>query len=270
MCFIESTLAALLEMPTLLQIIITRMRLSFWIKFCGANSSQATSTYRVSIFPQGERSACNGPDVMHQVVQCDNNGHAAVISRSFHSDIRVMAAGVQALMSSSIEANAVFKLCLNKLWRLGFAEFRSLDRLARATRRSSEQSHVFCADWNSGMGHVTRFLQSMMTCCSRLLQRSSSFGQSAKSTALHTVVQPAMSSSTWLSDFDQIISVAPLAMTRGMHQSAATLLSCMFRNLPHVHENFRDARITQFFRNGTMVKLQVQKKIILFWMSGLL
>jgi hypothetical protein len=109
------------------------------------------------------------------------------------------------------------------------------------------------------MGQVTRFLQNVMACCSLLLQRSATLTQSAKTAAFLAIVQPAMSSSAWLSDFDQIISVAPLAMNRGMHQSAATLLSCIFRNLSHAHENVRDARIAQLFRSGTMVKLQVQR-----------
>jgi hypothetical protein len=257
MCFVESTLAVLLEDSSLMQFVITRMRLSFWIKFCGADSSQSVSIHRSPLFPQGSSSACDRSDVLHQVVQCDARGHAEVISRSFKSGIQLMAVGVQALMSSSIEANAVFKQCLAKLWRLGFAEFRSLDRLARAARSSSEQSRAFFADWNSSMGHVIRFLQHVMACCCRILQRSDTSSQNAKVAALHAIVQPAMSSSTWLSDFDQIISVAPLAMTRGMHQSAAALLSSIFRNLSLVHENLRDARISQLFRNGTMVKLQV-------------
>jgi hypothetical protein len=259
MCFIESTLAVILDESSLLQFVITRMRLSFWIKFCSTNPSKSSSIYQPQVSPLVTSSTSDQQHTMHQVVQCGSVGHAAVISRSFKPGLQVMAEGVQALMSSSIEADAVFKQCLTKLWRLGFAEFRSLDRLARAARGSCEQSHSFIADWNSSMGQVTRFLQNVMACCSLLLQRSATLTQSAKTAAFLAIVQPAMSSSAWLSDFDQIISVAPLAMNRGMHQSAATLLSCIFRNLSHAHENVRDARIAQLFRSGTMVKLQVQR-----------
>ena len=169
----------------------------------------------------------------------------------------MIAAGLQAILASSIEANAIFKLCLNKLWRLGFAEFRSLDRLARAARASSENCHAFVSEWNSSMGQMMRLLQNTMMCCCRLLQRSALAGQIEKTAAIQAVILPAMASAAWLSDFDQIISTAPLPMTRGFHQSAATLISLAIQNISHVHEDTRDARISQLFRNGSMVKLQV-------------
>jgi hypothetical protein len=196
---------------------------------------------------------------MHQVVHCGAIGHASVISRSFKSGYRVLAEGLQALMSSSIEADAIFKNCLSKVWRLGFAEFRMLDRLARATRKSSNKSQIFFSNWGSSMGHVTRLLQNMMTCCSLILQRSLNSSANIKVTALHAIVLPVMSSTSWLSDIDQIISVAPLPMTRGLHQSAAILLSCVIQNASHVRDVVRDARMTQLFRNGTMFRMQVEK-----------
>jgi hypothetical protein len=267
MCFIESTLTAVLSEPSLLQLISTQMRLSYWIKTCGDISSQPSSfstssaSNRPSSSHQNSGSMKESSSTMHQVVHCDANGHASVISRSFKSGRRVLAAGLQAMLSSSIEADAIFKHCLNKVWRLGYAEFRSLDRLARVTRESSEKSNTFFSVWDSSMGQVMRLLHNFMICGSLLLQRSAISSQSEKTITLRAIVFPAMSSAAWLNDIDQIISVAPLPMTRGLHQATATLLSCVVQNISHLQDVVRDARVNQLFRNGTMFKLQVLKRI---------
>jgi hypothetical protein len=261
MCFIESTLTAIISEPHLLQLIGTQVRLSFWIKTCGDISSQPSSTLSASNRPSSSHhnsgSMQESASIMHQVVHCDANGHASVISRSFQSCRRVLAVGLQAMLSSSIEADAIFKHCLNKVWRLGYAEFRSLDRLARVTRESSEKCHTFSSIWDSSMGQVMRLLQNFMICGSLLLQRSAISSPSEKASTLQAIVLPAMSSTTWLNDIDQIISVAPLPMTRGLHQATATLLSCVVQNVSHLQDVVRDARVNQLFRNGTMFKLQV-------------
>ena len=255
MCFIESTLTAIINEPSLLKLLSNRVRLSFWIKMCGEVSSKSTLS-------SSRSNACNtSQSLMHQVVRCDSSGHASVIFRSFKSDHRVLAEGLQALLSSSIEAGSIFQSCMDKLWRLGFAEFRSLDRLARATREVSKTREAFGSTWGSSMGRVTRLLQNMMTSSSVLLQRGAVSSQNAKSTILQAIVVPAMSSTNWLNDIDQVISVAPLPMTRGLQQAAATLLSCVIKHISHVSDVMRDERITQLLRNGTMVKLQVREKL---------
>lgn len=261
MCFIESTLTAIINEPSLLKLLSNRVRLSFWIRMCGEVSSKSYFSSSSHSQLSSTHNACSmSQNLMHQVVRCDSSGHASIISRSFKPGHRMLAEGLQALLSSSIEASSIFQSCMDKLWRLGFAEFRSLDRLARAGREVSKTSGAFVRAWDSSMGHATRLLQNMMTSSSVLLQRSALSSQKAKSTTLQAIVVPAMSSTNWLNDIDQIISVAPLPMTRGLQQAAATLLSCVVQHISHVSDVIRDERIAQLLRNGTMVKLQVRSK----------
>jgi hypothetical protein len=261
MYFIHDTLAAIANEPILLNLLGTRVRLSFWLNKCSKSSSKPSHSYRPPLFLDvtgGDQPS----SVLHQVVQCDSSGHAAIISRSFKPGNQTLAEGLQALLSSSIESSAIFKACLIKLWRLGFAEFRSLDRLARATRESSSNSRVFSCDWDSSMGHAIRLLQNMMASCGMLLQRSTSLSSSSKSAVIQAVVLNAMFSTSWLSDIDQIISVAPQPMIRGLHQSASALVSHVFQNASHAPEITRDSRITQLIQGGTLVKLQVQRGVV--------
>jgi hypothetical protein len=256
MYFIHDTLAAIINEPMLLQFLSRRVRLSFWLNLCSNSSSKSSASQRA--LPSLQNSSGDQHlGILHQVVQCDSSGHSAIISRSFKPGIQTLAEGFQALLSSSIESSAIFKDCLIKLWRLGFAEFRSLDRMARATREGSANFRSFSGAWDSSMGQVIRLLQNIMSSCSVLLQRSESFSSSAKSAIVQAVVLPALSSAGWLSDINQVISVAPLPMTRGLHQSASALVSRMFQNAAHAPEVTREARITQLIRDGIVVKLQV-------------
>jgi hypothetical protein len=194
---------------------------------------------------------------MHQVVDCDSSGHATIINRSFRSGVDLVASGVQAVLSSSTEAEAVFKQCLGKLWRLGFAEFRLLDRSARASRSSSPSCHCFVSSWSSSMGHFMRLLQSLMTCWLRLLQRSAILSPAAKAAAAGSLVLPALTTPAWLNDMHQIISIAPSFTSRGLQQAAASLMSAVFQNTSYTSSTLIESRAAQFIRGGTMTLLQV-------------
>ena len=257
MYYIHDTLAAIINEPRLLQFLSRRVRLSFWLNMCSDNSSSKSSSSQRSLPSLQNSCGDQHLGILHQVVQCDSSGHSAIISRSFKPGMQTLAEGLQSLLSNSIESSAIFKGCLIKLWRLGFAEFRSLDRLARTMREGSANFRSFSGSWDSSMGQVIRLLQNIMSSCCILLQRSESFSSSAKAAIVQAVVLPSLSSAGWFSDIDQVISVAPLPMTRGLHQSASALVSRMFQNAVHAPEVTREARITQLIRDGTLVKLQV-------------